>query len=69
MSTETTHGLRLGYREGLREIGRRAAENGLPIGHIDRPSAYPFGDSDKALWREGWRERRRTALGLKVVRT
>lgn len=57
---------RPGYEEGVREIGRRAASNGKPITLIDASTI--FDAHDKGLWREGWREWKRSNAGIAVVR-
>ena len=59
---------RPGHNEGMREIGRRAAANGLPIEHIDRPSDL-LTATDRWHWRAGWRETKRKQIGLTLVKS
>lgn len=47
---------RHGYDEAMREIGRRAAENGLKFAHIDGNNIFDGRSRD--LWREGWRQQK-----------
>lgn len=56
---------RPGYYDGIREMGRRAAENGAPITRIDENDM--LGQRDRELWRDGWRRQKRQAIGLSVV--
>lgn len=58
---------RPGHNEGMREMGRRAASNSLPIEHIDQPCDM-FTASDRWHWKAGWRQEKRKQIGLHVVR-
>jgi len=47
---------RPGYDEGIKEIGRRAALNGLSLAYVDtKLSELDLSERDKKLWRDGWR--------------
>ena len=58
---------RPGHNEGMREIGRRAAANGLPIEHIDNSNRDLWTADDRWRWRAGWRQQKRRMVGLRVV--
>jgi hypothetical protein len=47
-------------------MGRRAAEDGVPIIQVEAEENRLFTDRDRRLWRQGWREGKKAAIGLAV---
>jgi hypothetical protein len=47
-------------------MGRRAAEGGAPNNQFEAEENRLFTDRDRRLWRQGWREGKKAAIGLAV---
>ena len=50
----------------IHATGRRAAEDGAPIIQVEAEENRLFTDRDRRLWRQGWREGKKAAIGLAV---